>query len=51
MTYSIAMLVALDVYLSTTLYELLIMNLCVHKRSANGKTPVSLSVLCKIRYQ
>ena len=41
------------VYLSTTytLYELLIMNLSVHKRSANGKTPVSLSVLCKIRYQ
>ena len=41
------------VYLSTTytLYELLMMNLSVHKRSANGKAPVSLSVLCKIRYQ
>ena len=41
------------VYLSTTytLYELLIINLSVHKRSANGKTPISLSVLRKIRYQ
>ena len=39
------------VYLSTILYELLIMNLSVHKRSANGKTPISLSVLCKVRYQ
>ena len=27
------------------------MNLSVHKRSSNGKTPVSLSVLCKVRYQ
>ena len=32
-------------------YTLLIMNLSVHKKSVNDKTPVSLSVLCKVRYQ
>ena len=46
--YSIVMPVVLDVYLSTTLYD---DDLRVHKRSTNRKTPISLSVPCKVRYQ
>ena len=49
--FQIKCILLMLVYLSTTLFELLIMSLSVHKRSTNGKTPVSLSVLCKIRYQ